>query len=226
MSCPARRETQILHALRIAGFADEEKLLLRLQRWGEHWSSVSQPELVAELDHLVESGLLRFQEVPFRAWSLTKSGRSRAETLLRQELERDDARDALGSIEATYFDFLPTNRAFLETCTAWQTRRIGAELVINDHSDEAYDASILARLHECHAEIVTICDRLSEVAERFDHYRNRFEVALCHIVEGDYDWFTKLTIDSYHTVWFELHEDLLATLGRQRSQERTHQESN
>jgi hypothetical protein len=27
-------------------------------------------------------------------------------------------------------------------------------------------------------------------------------------------------IDSYHTVWFELHEDLLATLGRQRSQER------
>jgi len=23
-------------------------------------------------------------------------------------------------------------------------------------------------------------------------------------------------IDSYHTVWFELHEDLLATLGRRR----------
>ena len=26
-------------------------------------------------------------------------------------------------------------------------------------------------------------------------------------------------IDSYHTVWFELHEDLLATLGIERSSE-------
>ena len=30
---------------------------------------------------------------------------------------------------------------------------------------------------------------------------------------GDPDWFTRPTVDSYHTVWFELHENLLATLG-------------
>ena len=33
------------------------------------------------------------------------------------------------------------------------------------------------------------------------------------------EWFTKPVIDSYHTVWFELHEDLLATLGIERASE-------
>ena len=33
------------------------------------------------------------------------------------------------------------------------------------------------------------------------------------------DWFTKPTIDSYHSVWFELHENLLATLGIERATE-------
>ena len=36
---------------------------------------------------------------------------------------------------------------------------------------------------------------------------------------GEKDWFTKPTIDSYHTVWFELHENLLATLGIERGKE-------
>jgi hypothetical protein len=30
-------------------------------------------------------------------------------------------------------------------------------------------------------------------------------------------------VDSYHTVWFELHEDLLCTLGLERSSETTAQ---
>jgi hypothetical protein len=36
---------------------------------------------------------------------------------------------------------------------------------------------------------------------------------------GDLDWFTRPMIESYHTVWFELHENLLATLGIQRAME-------
>jgi len=38
---------------------------------------------------------------------------------------------------------------------------------------------------------------------------------------GDGEWFTKPTVDSYHTVWFELHENLLATLGIERGAERS-----
>jgi hypothetical protein len=36
---------------------------------------------------------------------------------------------------------------------------------------------------------------------------------------GDTDWFTKPMIPSYHTVWFEMHEDLLSTLGIERGSE-------
>jgi len=36
---------------------------------------------------------------------------------------------------------------------------------------------------------------------------------------GDVDWFTKPMIPSYHTVWFEMHEDLLCTLGIERGSE-------
>ena len=43
--------------------------------------------------------------------------------------------------------------------------------------------------------------------------------ALGKVQGGDHDWFTKPMIASYHTVWFELHEDLLATLGIERSSE-------
>ena len=39
------------------------------------------------------------------------------------------------------------------------------------------------------------------------------------VEQGDTDWFTKPLIDSYHTVWFELHEDLLATLAIERARE-------
>ena len=40
-----------------------------------------------------------------------------------------------------------------------------------------------------------------------------------HVRCGEGDWFDKPLTDSYHTVWFELHEDLLATLGLERATE-------
>ena len=43
--------------------------------------------------------------------------------------------------------------------------------------------------------------------------------ALRRVRAGEHDWFTKPVIESYHTVWFELHEDLLASLGLDRSSE-------
>ena len=37
--------------------------------------------------------------------------------------------------------------------------------------------------------------------------------------EGDTEWITSPSIDSYHTVWMQLHEDLLLALGRDRATE-------
>ena len=64
-----------------------------------------------------------------------------------------------------------------------------------------------------------ICAELAATLERFGSYGPRLAEARARVEGGDVDWFTKPMIDSYHTVWFELHEDLLATLGIERSTE-------
>jgi hypothetical protein len=60
---------------------------------------------------------------------------------------------------------------------------------------------------------------LAELLDRFGDYGGRFATALSRVQGGDLDWFTRPMIESYHTVWFELHENLLATLGIQRAME-------
>ncbi|MBV8161068.1 MAG: hypothetical protein JO265_09110 [Acidimicrobiia bacterium] len=61
--------------------------------------------------------------------------------------------------------------------------------------------------------------RLGSVLDRFGPYGQRLAAAVERVEAGDHDWFTKPLIDSYHTVWFELHEDLLSTLGKERASE-------
>ena len=64
-----------------------------------------------------------------------------------------------------------------------------------------------------------ICDDLGALLDRFRGYGPRLTEALERVRAGDVDWFTKPMIASYHTVWFEMHEDLLCTLGIERGAE-------
>ena len=50
-------------------------------------------------------------------------------------------------------------------------------------------------------------------------YGPRLRRAVERVEAGDGEWFTKPSLPSYHSVWFELHEDLLSTLGLDRSAE-------
>jgi len=70
-----------------------------------------------------------------------------------------------------------------------------------------------------HDRVRPVTADLREVLERFGRYGERLRNALEKVVAGEREWFTKPVIDSYHTVWFELHEDLLATLGIERASE-------
>ncbi|WP_392542708.1 hypothetical protein [Oryzobacter telluris] len=47
---------------------------------------------------------------------------------------------------------------------------------------------------------------------RFAGYRARFLTALFR-ADDDPAWLAGTSVDSCHRVWFELHEDLVATLG-------------
>ena len=57
------------------------------------------------------------------------------------------------------------------------------------------------------------------VVDRFGAYRERLRAARRLVDDGDHEWLTSPRIDSYHTVWMQLHEDLLLALGKERASE-------
>jgi len=139
--------------------------------------------------------------------------------LSRRTRRRPAAESDAGGVErvdALYQRFLVLNDDVLTVCTEWQVRAVGGATVLNDHLDEAYDRRTIGRLVALHRRAVPLLDDLGGVQERFRCYRSRLDAARRLVQEGQRDWFTRPGIDSYHTVWFELHEDLLAWLGRRR----------
>jgi pyruvate,orthophosphate dikinase len=58
-----------------------------------------------------------------------------------------------------------------------------------------------------------------EVAPRLAVYGPRFDVAFDAFAAGDHSMLASPLKDSYHTVWFEYHEEMIALTGRDRATE-------
>ena len=83
-------------------------------------------------------------------------------------------------------------------------------------TDWGWDEDVLKSLRYVGRGLRPIADGLSEVLRRFAFYPERFTAALDRADRGERKWVDEPRIDSCHTVWFELHEDLLAALGFER----------
>jgi hypothetical protein len=112
--------------------------------------------------------------------------------------------------------FEDINARLLAAMSAWQQVGIGGHKVANDHTDSAYDDKIITRIDRLVQRLDPLLDTLSGYDERFAGYRQRFTAALGAIDEGRHELVSSVTADSVHTIWFEFHEDLLRTLGRER----------
>jgi hypothetical protein len=208
MSAPSDPRTLVMHGLRLKGFAEA----------GGVGEAVGIPEAEAKpvLDQLVNDGLATYRDGKLSGFALTKPGRVEHARLLADELERTGTRTA---VAGAYREFLQLNHELLSVCTEWQLRDVGGESTVNDHSDAAYDAAVVEKLTALHARVEPICAALGDALDRYAGYGPRLTSALEKVRSGDSDWFTKPMIPSYHTVWFEMHEDLLATLGIERGAE-------
>lgn len=198
----------MLLGLRLHGFAEADALSARL--------GLEPDDVVKHLDAFERDGLVRHRPGAMGGWTLTAAGRAEGERRAAAELDGSGARSL---VEDAYRLFLEQNPGLLQLCTDWQLRGGPGENTPNDHGDEAYDAGVITRLVEIDAAIQPVCARLAEALERFGGYGERLAHAVEQVQVGEKDWFTKPTIDSYHTVWFELHENLLATLGIERGKE-------
>jgi hypothetical protein len=120
---------------------------------------------------------------------------------------------------AAYERFEKINRELLKLFTDWQMMpSAGGERVQNDHSDERYDHAIIDRLGALHERAERNLDRFAELETRLEVYKHRLDEAYDKVLAGEHDYVSGARIDSYHTVWFELHEDLLRMLGREREE--------
>jgi hypothetical protein len=198
----------VMHGLRLKGFAEAPAVAETV--------AVPEGDTKVVLDQLVTDELATYRDGRLSGFTLTPAGRAEHARLLSEELATTGVREA---IRAAYAKFLGLNMGLLEVCTAWQLRDVDGESTINDHTDPAYDAGVVEQLAELHSGVHPICEELAGSLARYGLYGPRLVTALERVRAGESDWFTKPMIASYHTVWFELHEDLLATLGIERGSE-------
>ncbi|MGR8949064.1 MAG: hypothetical protein ACU84Q_13535 [Gammaproteobacteria bacterium] len=115
-----------------------------------------------------------------------------------------------------YDRFEIINRQLLALMTRWQTIEVGGKMITNDHSDEEYDAKIIDELDNIHERITPILKTFAHYESRLAIYETLLETAYDLVLDGELDYMSGVRVPSYHTVWFEMHEDLLRLLGRVR----------
>jgi hypothetical protein len=209
MPTPTEPRLAVLHGLRLKGVAEAQGLA---EVTGLHVD-----EVAATLADLAAAGLVSHRDGSFGGWSISPAGRTEHERLVAEELDDLGVRDA---VHSAYRRFLALNPEMLATCTRWQLRADGSgEETLNDHSDPDYDAAVVAELVSLHEQVVPVLADLAALLPRFARYEPALAAALEAVRAGDGDMFTKPIVASYHTLWFELHEDLLASLSLDRSAE-------
>jgi hypothetical protein len=196
MSHHTPADVLVLHTVRTLGYGDTARIAVR----------VGLPEDEVR-EHLLDAkahGWATYSSYAGEGgWSMTEAGRAQGERLLAAELDGVGARAA---VEGVYRDFLPLNDVVGAACTAWQL----AEMGIGEQT--MFLAETITTLQGPVTALAGVEERLTSRLDRFAGYHHRFTAALTKA--GDEPvWITGTDRDSCHRVWFELHEDLIATLG-------------
>ena len=123
-----------------------------------------------------------------------------------------------GQFISAYEEFERINVELKTLITDWQTISVGGERIANDHSSKAHDDAVIDRLGDLHERADRIFGRLATHHQRLKFYSTRLLSALEKAEDGAVEWVSDAKIESYHTLWFELHEDLLRMVGRQREE--------
>ncbi len=193
----------VVRALALLGFATVERVAIAV---------AAPPEAVGKiLEALPETHI---GKAP-RGLHVTPEGRAWLAGQLKGERECADHRAA----ERLYQDFMKLDVRFKQLVTDWQIKTIDGKRVPNDHADAVYDAAIRARLAELHQATAAVLPDILALTSRLKPFAPRFARAANAIAAGDGTMVASPLKDSYHTIWFELHEELIHLAGRDRATE-------
>ena len=108
-----------------------------------------------------------------------------------------------------YGPFLVLNLGFKQSVSGWQlSEQAAADL-----------ETVTTELHQLHQDFRPIVDASVALVGRLTPYVHRFEHALEAFMGGDVSMLASPLKDSYHTVWFEYHEEMIHLVGRTRLEE-------
>lgn len=200
----------VLHGVRLLGFAGTAAVAARFD--------LDEAETAEHLEDHRSRGLVTWSSfLDSEGWSLTPRGRAEGERRLAAELDATARRDL---VRRGHLDFLELNPRMLRAVSDWQTRPVsGHPFAANDHQDLRWNRRVLGTLAELDTALRPLGAALGGALPRLAGYDVRFTTALARVERGERSWVDALGVDSCHTVWFQLHEDLLATLGLERGRE-------
>jgi len=163
------------------------------------------------VDRLTEAGyLLRRGSLA----AVTPAGRA-ADT---ERARLDPTSDHYAACRAAYDRFLRFDPQIKLLATQWQL--MGANGGGGPYGTEEWD--LVDRLRALDEKAGPVIAGLGRDVVRFAEYRVRLRKALEQLEGGDRNWFSGARCDSYHTVWWRLHEDLLLALGMERTDDSDH----
>jgi pyruvate,orthophosphate dikinase len=173
---------------------------------------VSSDEAADLLDRLVADGIATGSSGMF---SLSADGKALGAEMLVQDRESWGVTNANTALDG----FVALDGRMKTIVTAWQMKAVDGQQVLNDHADTAYDAAVLAELAALHADASAWIGPLVGQLPRLARYAQRLDAAAAAVAAGDGRYIASPRLDSYHGVWFELHEDLIRLAGRTREDE-------
>ena len=193
----------VVRALALLGFASVERVASAV---------AASPEAVSKILETLPPP--HIGKAP-RGLHVTPDGRAWLSGQLKVERDAVDR----GAAERRYHDFMVLDARFKQLVTDWQIRTVDGKRVPNDHADAAYDEAIRARLAEFHQATAALVPGILALTSRLKPFATRFARAASAIANGDGTMIASPLKDSYHTIWFELHEELIHLAGRDRATE-------
>jgi hypothetical protein len=185
----SRIREEVLHMLCIRGRITPAQLA----------DGLDSQELSSPLTELEADGLVRNSGNARFPWSITEEGRQLAETRITGISAAAKTRCA-----GHYERFQELNEQLKQLCADWQSRDPGTTTDFG---------SRLALVDDAAQELLR---PVVEIAPAFAMYGRRLARARDRFTGGSDNYLTGILVDSYHTVWFELHECFFITLGRSR----------
>jgi hypothetical protein len=171
-------------------------------------------EIVTCLSKFKEEGIVVKEMYEGREkWKITPAGEKIANSYRQLMLAGTAQKEAVTKKFEHFENFF--NVRLKEFVTDWQMKIVEGAPVLNDHSDSEYDSAILRQIFDLHENVIRTLEEMVSAIPMLKNYIGRLNFAIEKLREGKLDYLTK-NKESYHNIWFELHESILKLWGRER----------